>query len=47
MSTTTCPIYRPTTEEFSNFTKYVHEIEKKSDNGVGIIKVIPPPGEGD
>ena len=43
MASTTCPIFRPTLEEFSDFKKYV-ETHIQSANNVGICKVIPPRG---
>jgi len=45
MSTTNCPIFYPTMEEFSNFSRYIAQIEreirKKYDGGenIGICKV--------
>ena len=42
MSTTTCPVLRPTLKEFSSFRKYLKTIERYSD--YGIVKVIPPEG---
>lgn len=42
MSVTTCPIFRPTLEEFRNFKKYIRKIELEST--AGICKVIPPAG---
>lgn len=41
MATTTCPILRPTAEEFSDFQKYIYShVELIED--YGIIKIIPP-----
>jgi hypothetical protein len=42
MSTTTCPVFRPTPEEFSDFRKYVSKIEETIDPDVGLCKIIPP-----
>jgi [histone H3]-trimethyl-L-lysine9/36 demethylase len=45
MSKTTCPIYRPTLNEFQNFSKYIQHIEKSVDlEQVGLVKIIPPEG---
>lgn len=39
-----CPVFRPTWDEFTNFSKYIQHLEK--DEGVhrraGICKIIPP-----
>ena len=40
MSVTTCPVLRPTSEEFKDFRKYLATIDKNFDEG--IVKVIPP-----
>jgi [histone H3]-trimethyl-L-lysine9/36 demethylase len=42
MSTTTCPVLRPTLAEFSNFRKYLKTVERYMESG--ICKVIPPAG---
>ena len=45
MSATTCPVFHPTIEEFSNFSRYIAQIEreirKKYDGAenIGICKV--------
>lgn len=45
MSCTSCPIYYPTLEEFSNFFQYIQKIEKTLNlDDYGLIKVIPPDG---
>lgn len=42
---TTCPIYRPTLQEFSNFFQYIQMIEKTINlDEFGLIKIIPPSG---
>ena len=43
MSSTTCPVFRPTLDEFKNFSKYIRRIEKNNEN-IGICKIIPPLG---
>jgi hypothetical protein len=43
MSKTTCPVFRPTNEEFRDFKKYIQFIES-SNQEYGIVKVIPPQG---
>jgi [histone H3]-trimethyl-L-lysine9/36 demethylase len=46
MSRTTCPVYRPSLNEFQNFGKYIQQIEKSVDlEQVGLVKIIPPEGE--
>ena len=42
MSTTTCPVFRPTPEEFSDFQAYISKIEDTIDPDVGLCKIIPP-----
>ena len=39
-----CPEFRPTSEEFKNFAKYIESIEQKA-LPFGIMKIIPPDGE--
>lgn len=39
----TVPVFRPTMEEFKNFTKYVEYMESKDAHRIGLAKVIPPP----
>lgn len=41
MAETTCPVFRPTMEEFSNFSSYMDTIETKASR-VGLCKIIPP-----
>jgi jumonji domain-containing protein 2 len=36
------PVFRPTIEEFKNFTKYIEYIESQGGNKIGLAKVIPP-----
>lgn len=46
MSSTTCPIFKPTWEEFKDFYSYIQHIEtvlEEQQLDVGIVKVIPPP----
>jgi hypothetical protein len=46
MSCTTCPVYRPTLKEFSNFSKYIQFIEKDVNlEQIGLVKIIPPQGK--
>lgn len=45
MSKTTCPIFRPTIEEFSDFKGFIARIEETlDDDDIGICKIIPPTG---
>jgi jmjN domain len=44
MATTTCPVFRPTEEEFSNFGAFIASIDHIA-GPVGLCKVIPPAGE--
>ncbi len=43
MSKTTCPVFRPTLEEFRNFSAYIDKIDSKIGDA-GLCKVIPPEG---
>lgn len=43
MSTTTCPVFYPTEEQFSNFKLYIHQIKDECKN-IGICKIVPPTG---
>jgi jumonji domain-containing protein 2 len=36
------PVFRPTFNEFKNFTKYIDYIEKQDAHKVGLAKIIPP-----
>lgn len=36
------PVFRPTFEEFKNFSKYIDYIEKQDAHKVGLAKIIPP-----
>lgn len=36
-------VFRPTYEEFKDFTKYVEYMESKGAHKAGLAKVIPPP----
>jgi jumonji domain-containing protein 2 len=41
-----CPkimVFRPTWDEFKNFTSYIHHMESKGAHKAGLAKVIPPP----
>ncbi|CAM9571689.1 unnamed protein product [Chrysoparadoxa australica] len=42
MAATTCPVYRPTKEEFANFREYIKKIDHEA-AAVGLCKIIPPP----
>ena len=45
MSSTSCPVFRPTPSEFSDFRAYIAQIEKSIDlENTGICKIIPPEG---
>ncbi len=41
--TAECPEFRPTIEEFKNFSKYIESVEEKA-LPFGIMKIIPPAG---
>ncbi|XP_031618253.1 probable lysine-specific demethylase 4B [Contarinia nasturtii] len=36
-------VFRPTWEQFSNFSKYIEYMESKGAHLAGVVKVIPPP----
>jgi hypothetical protein len=38
-----CPVFRPSIEEFKNFSKYIESVEEKA-LPFGIMKIIPPAG---
>jgi hypothetical protein len=38
-----CPEFRPSLEEFKNFSKYIESVEEKA-LPFGIMKIIPPAG---
>ena len=38
-----CPEFRPSIEEFKNFSKYIESVEEKA-LPFGIMKIIPPAG---
>jgi hypothetical protein len=38
-----CPEFRPSIEEFQNFSKYIESVEEKA-LPFGIMKIIPPAG---
>lgn len=42
MATTTCPVFRPNLDEFSNFGAYLERIIDEVGYSHGILKVIPP-----
>ncbi len=42
MSVTTCPVYTPNLEEFSNFNAYVTKISNELKDSASIVKIIPP-----
>lgn len=45
MSSTTCPVFYPTLEEFKNFYSYIQYIERTIDlEQIGLVKIIPPKG---
>jgi hypothetical protein len=41
MSSTTCPVFRPTLDEFKNFSRYINYIDRHIGE-YGICKVRPP-----
>ncbi|EWM21898.1 lysine-specific demethylase 4c isoform 1 [Nannochloropsis gaditana] len=43
MSSTTCPVFRPSREEFKNFSAYIDKIDSRVGNA-GLCKIIPPEG---
>jgi len=43
MSKTTCPVFRPTMDDFKNFSAYIDKIDRKIGDA-GLCKVIPPEG---
>lgn len=36
------PVFRPTMDEFKNFSKYIEYIETQNAHKIGLAKVIPP-----
>ena len=42
MSETTCPVFRPSMEEFQDFRSYMNKIQSAAP--IGICKIIPPAG---
>jgi jumonji domain-containing protein 2 len=36
------PVFRPTMDEFANFTKYIEYMESQGAHKIGLAKVIPP-----
>ena len=45
MSKTTCPVFRPTIEEFADFKGFIARIEVTlADEDIGICKIVPPTG---
>lgn len=45
MAETTCPVFRPTEQEFKSFRRYIEEVVDPIAGKAGLCKVIPPPGE--
>uniref|UniRef100_A0A182JI09 [histone H3]-trimethyl-L-lysine(9) demethylase n=1 Tax=Anopheles atroparvus TaxID=41427 RepID=A0A182JI09_ANOAO len=43
MTTPRIMVFRPTWEEFQNFSAYVHYMESKGAHKAGLVKVVPPP----
>ena len=46
MAETTCPVFRPTEQEFKSFRRYIEDVVDPIAGKAGLCKVIPPPGEG-
>lgn len=47
MSATTCPIFRPSLEEFSDFKSYIRKVDADlvaRGEKYGICKIVPPTG---
>ena len=44
MAETTCPVFRPTEQEFKSFRRYMEEVVDPKAGRVGLCKIIPPPG---
>lgn len=36
------PVFRPTLEEFKDFSKYIEYIESKGAHKIGLAKIVPP-----
>lgn len=45
MAETTCPVFRPTEQEFKSFRRYIEDIVDPIAGKVGLCKIVPPPGE--
>ena len=45
MAETTCPVFRPTEQEFKSFRRYIEDVVDPIAGKAGLCKVIPPPGE--
>jgi hypothetical protein len=42
MASTTCPVFRPTAEEFANFSKYIDKIDEEiGDYGICKVRTRP------
>lgn len=44
MAETTCPVFRPTEQEFKSFRRYIEDVVDPIAGKAGLCKVIPPPG---
>lgn len=45
MAETTCPVFKPTEQEFKSFRRYIEEVVDPIAGKAGLCKIIPPPGE--
>lgn len=45
MAETTCPVFRPTEQEFKSFRRYIEDVVDPIAGKAGLCKIIPPPGE--
>ncbi|CBJ27769.1 conserved unknown protein [Ectocarpus siliculosus] len=44
MAETTCPVFRPTEQEFKSFRRYIEDVVDRIAGKAGLCKIIPPPG---
>lgn len=46
MAQTTCPVFRPTEQEFKDFRRYIEQVIdlNAASRKAGLCKIIPPPG---